>query len=290
MKDSDAQDESPVVDVVIVNWNTSEKAIAAAEGYAGSLGVQARVVIVDNASVPSQKALLHESARGTFELIEPEINLGFGAAANLGLAHGSGQYVVVSNADVIPRPEALRALVAAARTVAGAGMVGPVFDNDSNTYHDRLPSRFTLIVRTGIGRYGRKSVDLPSWGQISVVQQPAGACFLMTRALWTEVGGLDEGYFLWYEDVDLAHRLHDAGKVGLVVGDARVEHVGGESFAKIGNRAKQSIRIDSLRRYISLHHRRMMFLASPLLWLSERLRGEGRRSAGSPPPSIRPAR
>lgn len=266
-------EKNSVVDVVIVNWNTSEKAIKAAEHFAASRDVDPRVVIVDNDSVEEQKALLRETRNEAFDLIETGSNLGFGGAANLGLSKSSGDFVVVSNADIIPPPDTLAALVAAAEKTPSAGMVGPVFRDDGNHYHDHLPSSATLLLRIGFGRFGRKSISPPLPGEIARVEQPAGACFLMRRDVWNSVGGFDDSFFLWYEDVDLARRLIDSGHTNLIVGSAEAAHIGGDSFRKLSDRRKQDLRLSSLRRYISLHHRGISAIAEPLIRLSKRLRG-----------------
>jgi N-acetylglucosaminyl-diphospho-decaprenol L-rhamnosyltransferase len=112
---------------------------------------------------------------------------------------------------------------------------------------------------------------------MSEVGQPSGACFVIRRELWEEVGGFDEGFFLWYEDVDPAKRLHDAGYRNLVAGSARVGHVGAEAFAQIDPRRQQAIRLRSVERYIRLHHRWAIPFAGPLLRLSWRLRAGGAR-------------
>jgi N-acetylglucosaminyl-diphospho-decaprenol L-rhamnosyltransferase len=97
----------------------------------------------------------------------------------------------------------------------------------------------------------------------------------MRRATWERIGGFDEDFFLWYEDVDLAKRLHDAGFRNLVTGSARVEHAAAESFRQLDGRAQQAIRLPSLERYIRKHHTRLMPIAAPLLKLSARLRADG---------------
>ena len=268
------------VDVVIVNWNTAQKAVESANGYATSQGVETRVTIVDNDSVESQARILEAARADGIEVIEAGSNLGFGAAANLGVNRGEAEYVLISNADVMPRPDTVAAMVNAAAVTRDVGLVGPVFGEGGDIYHDDLPSPFILLVRTFVGGYGRKAFDLPGPGRTAPVEQPSGACFLMERATWQAAGGFDDGYFLWYEDVDLARRLHDDGHNSLIVGDARVNHVGGESFGKVSARTQQSIRLDSLGRYLKLHHRFTHLLARPLLWLSGKLRGDGSHRPG----------
>jgi N-acetylglucosaminyl-diphospho-decaprenol L-rhamnosyltransferase len=63
------------------------------------------------------------------------------------------------------------------------------------------------------------------------VDQPAGSCFAAMRADFDALGGFDEGFYYWYEDVDLARRLRDRGRIAYVH-DATFEHVGGATFAQ----------------------------------------------------------
>lgn len=230
------------------------------------------MTVVDNDSSLSQQEMLADAAGSSFSLIQLPTNVGFGKAANNALLDGDGEFVVVSNADISPEPEALRALVAAAVEHPDAGMIGPVFGDGTDNYHDHLPGAFTLLVRTLIGSFGRASIEMPVPGAVRRVEQPSGACFLMRRTLWVRCGGFDPDFFLWYEDVDLASRLHQQGRDGLVVGAAGASHLGGESFAKLDERRKQKIRLVSLGLYMKKHHPRASILAVPLLWLANHRR------------------
>jgi N-acetylglucosaminyl-diphospho-decaprenol L-rhamnosyltransferase len=277
-----------LIDVAIINWNTVPAAIGAAAAFAASQGVEARVTVVDNHSTEEQRRLLRcETRDGRFELLLSERNLGFGAAANLALREGSAPLVCVSNSDVVPEPGALAALAAAALDNADAGMVGPVFADGTQRYHAPLPGRAALLVRTFFGSALRPPVPNPPAGELAAIGQVSGACFVMRRQAWEQVGGFDEGYFLWYEDVDLAKRLHDLGRRNLVVGAALVRHAGAASFAQIDPRAAQAIRLASLRRYTERHHPELLPLARPLLWASGKVRARG--GDASPAGSGRPA-
>jgi N-acetylglucosaminyl-diphospho-decaprenol L-rhamnosyltransferase len=259
------------VDVAIVNWNTSATALGAAQAFAASQAVEARIAIVDNGSGAEQRFILEEGCPPDVRLLLEE-NLGYGMAANRALAGGEAGLVCVCNADVLPEPGALAALAAVARETPDAGMVGPVFGGETDRYHAELPGAAALIGRIFAGSFRRGDVPAPAAGEVREVGQPSGACFLVRREIWEQVGGFDEGFFLWYEDVDLAKRLHDAGFRNLVAGSARVEHNGAGSFRQLDNRAQQAIRLPSLERYIGKHHRRLAPLARPLLRLSAWLR------------------
>ncbi|HKT82954.1 MAG TPA: glycosyltransferase, partial [Solirubrobacterales bacterium] len=240
------------IDVAIVNWNTAEAALAAARAYLASEGVEARVTIVDNDSRPEQQQVLREGCPEGVRLELSTENAGYGRAANRALRGGEGELVCVSNADVLAEPGALAALAAVATKEARAGMAGPVFGGDTDRYHAALPGTATMLARIFAGSFNASPQPSPAPGEVAAVGQPSGACFVVRRETWEEMGGFDEGFFLWYEDVDLARRLHDAGYRNFVAGSARVGHAGAEAFVQIDRRRQQAIRLDSVERYIRL--------------------------------------
>lgn len=260
------------VDVAIVNWNTAEAALAAARAYLASTGVEPRLSLVDNASRPDQRQLLRDGCPAGVRLAMREENLGYGAAANLALRDGEAELICVSNADVVPEPGALAALASVALAEPDAGMVGPIFGGATDCYHARLPGAAAMLGRVFVGSLARGTVAPPDADAVEEVEQPSGACFVVRREIWERLGGFDEGFFLWYEDVDLAKRLRGAGLRNLVVGSARVGHAGARSFAQVESRRQQAIRLDSVERYLAKHHPRASSVAAPLLKLSRRLR------------------
>jgi N-acetylglucosaminyl-diphospho-decaprenol L-rhamnosyltransferase len=260
------------IDVVIVNWNTAEAAIEAAKAYLRSDSVEARVTVGDNASQPEQRRLLEEGCPEAARLMLHEENLGYGRAANLALRDGTAGLVCVSNADVLPEPGALATLAEVVQGEARAGMVGPAFGGKTDRYHSRLPTGLTMLGRIFAGTFAPGPVPPPAPGEVKAVGQPSGACFLMRRETWESMGGFDDGFFLWYEDVDLAKRLHDQGYRNLVVGSAKVGHAGASSFVQIDRPLLRAMRLVSVERYIDKHHRRLSTFTPALLGLSKRLR------------------
>jgi N-acetylglucosaminyl-diphospho-decaprenol L-rhamnosyltransferase len=273
---------SRLIDIAIINWNTAAAAVGAAGSFAPSDGVETYVTVVDNRSSDDQREVLEAGGRdGGFETLLADRNLGFGAAANLALRRGNAPLVCVSNADVVPEPTAVAELVRVALDTADAGMVGPAFAGGTQHYHSALPGPIALLARSFVGSAGARPLPSPAPGEVVEVGQVSGACFVMRREVWEEVGGFDERYFLWYEDVDLAKRLHDLGRRNLVVGSAGVRHAGAASFAQVDPRTAQAIRLASLRRYTEEHHSKLMPVARPLLRVARALRARG--ASASPP-------
>ncbi|MGH2860184.1 MAG: glycosyltransferase [Solirubrobacteraceae bacterium] len=256
----------PQVHVAIVNWNTSTSALLAASLYLASDGADVRVTIVDNASEPDQQEMLRAGVvqRPGLELRTRAENLGYGAAANFGLAGSGAQLVCVSNADLEPKPEMLAALAQVALHDSSVGLVGPRLTGTASGYHAQLPRPATLPLRAFAGRVGQRSVSNPPSGSVREVEQPAGACLLLRRDVWEALGGFDPGFLLWFEDVDLARRSLAAGYRNVVAGDAVALHRGAEAFAQLAPARRQEIRLHSLERYAAKHHPRM----SPLVRLA----------------------
>lgn len=269
----------PAIDVAIVNWNTPEAAGESATAFLASTGASVGVTVIDNGSEPGARARLEALMPAGARLIASDTNLGFGAGANLALRDGSAEFVCVSNADVIPEPGAAAALASFCADHPECGMVGPAFAGES-AYHARLPSAAALVLRPLIGGFRHRVVPSPQRGRSIEVEQPAGACFLVRRQAWEELGGFDEDFFLWYEDVDLARRLRAAGLRNFVCGDAVVHHREGLATGRLSEADHQAARLAGLRLYLEKHHPRARAISAPTLALAYRLRTRKRRDRG----------
>lgn len=238
---------APSVDVVIVTRDTRELTLRCAESVTAAGGAgEARVActVVDNASADGTAEALAERLPEV-RVIRNERNAGYGAACNQGLAGGSGEIVLILNSDIVARPGAIGRLagfLAASpeHVAAGARLVDPGTDSVQvghavRAFPSLAPQAAQMI---GLERgwpanplsRGYLGLEL-DYGRSQDVDQPAGSCFAVRRADFDAVGGFDEGFYYWYEDVDLARRLRHRGRIGYVH-DATFEHVGGATFAQ----------------------------------------------------------
>lgn len=213
------------------------------EAFSTSLGAATDrpvdLVIVNNGE-PSELASDVARAHGGV-VLDGGGNVGYGAAANAGLRRSGSTWAVVANPDLVWSPGSLDALVAAGESHPEAGSLGPTLLNTDGTVYPS--ARAIPSLRQGIGhavlgrvwrgnpwsaRYKRAQEDT------SLAARPAGwlsgACLLLRRDALDEVGGFDERYFMFFEDLDLGERLRDAGWVNLYVPDVRVTHVQGVSW------------------------------------------------------------
>lgn len=205
-----------------------------------SIGASAveNVVVVDNASSDGTAEAVSDLHPET-ELVRLEREQGLAFAYNRGAERGSAELVLFLNDDVLVEQGSLSALVSALKSHAGAvAVAGRLVDpGDGRTQTEYLPRSFPTLssyaaMLAGRGRGSPLPAGAQNHGEAVPVDQPPGACLLVRRSVFAAVGGWDEDFAFWYEDVDLARRLHLHGEV-LYVPSAAFEHVGGQSAARL---------------------------------------------------------
>lgn len=183
------------------------------------------VVVCDNGSTDGTPARVRERFPDV-RVSELGANLGFPVACNRGVAAGSGEIVVLLNNDVDCRPDFLERLVAP----FDDERVGSVAALLLKPGEERIES-FGLAADSTLAGYPRLR-DLPveaAQATDPVLLGPSGAAGAYRRRAWDAVGGLDEGVFMYGEDVELALRLRAGGWFAAATADAVAVHVGSAS-------------------------------------------------------------
>jgi N-acetylglucosaminyl-diphospho-decaprenol L-rhamnosyltransferase len=226
-----------------------------------------RIWIVDNGSADDVAGQV--SGRAGANAVRTEAPVGLSHALNLGARQGTGEFVLFLNDDVIAPEGAVSRLAAALRadgTAVAAG--GRLIDaSDLATQPEYKPRRFptllamTLVV-TGLTNVWESNpvsrrymgADLDDEATVPV-DQPAAACLLVRREDFEGIGGFDEAYWYWYEDVDLARRLSDRGRI-LYVPAAAFRHVGAASLGELDPATTVRSRYTGILRYAEQHFSR----------------------------------
>jgi N-acetylglucosaminyl-diphospho-decaprenol L-rhamnosyltransferase len=223
---------------VVVNHDAGD----ALGGFLASVRAEqvTEVIVVDNASSDGSSDAL--AADPSVRVVRTGANLGYGAGVNRGLAATGAEFVLVSNPDVSVHPGALATLMTAFAADPTLAIAGPsILATDGTRYPSarRFPSMAVAAGHVLLGmlvpgnrftrRYALGYLDAEATVNVDWV---SGACFMARHRALTELGGFDESYFMYVEDVDLCWRAHRAGWNVAYVPAAVATHVQGLSTGR----------------------------------------------------------
>ncbi|HJL16613.1 MAG TPA: glycosyltransferase family 2 protein [Sandaracinaceae bacterium LLY-WYZ-13_1] len=279
--------------LVILNYRTPGLTLDCLDSLASQVepdgalsGAEARVetIVVDNASGDGSAETIEEGieARGLggwARVLRSPVNGGFAAGNNLGIraASDAADAFVLLNSDTLVRPGALAALLDAMERRPDAGLIGPRFVDgrgrpDVSAFRQLRPATELLRgAHTGVLTRLAPGLELP----LPVADAPMEpdwlgfACVLVRREVVERVGLLDEGYFMYFEDVDYCNRVRDAGWRILYWPDAEVVHLLGGSSEhsaeeNLHRRAPRYFYEARARYFAKFYGRRGLWLANTL--------------------------
>jgi GT2 family glycosyltransferase len=258
---------APACSVIIVNYNAGDHLARCLASLAPALtDWNWQAIVVDNASRDgSERQALNHGDR--VQLVRSETNIGFGAAVNLGASKTHDPLILLLNPDAELAAGTVTALAAELDRHPECAIIGPGILNEDDSVQGSargdptlltgLFGRTTRLTRLFPGStVARRNIispeDVPA-GQRSVeVDWVSGACMLLRRDAFDELGGFDTGYFLYWEDADLCRRLRHRGRTIRYYPGVRVRHTVGVSS---GTARPASIRAfhESALRYYTRH-------------------------------------
>lgn len=213
----------PKITVIIVNWNSGSLLHTCLQTLSKQSTMPQQVIVVDNASSDNSAGCV--SAFPFATCLQMTSNLGFAAANNIALAQSTTEFVALLNPDAFPESDWLENLLHAAQQYPNVAAFGSrqlcqhnpqILDGIGDSYH---LSGLVWRDRHGLPQ---QLADL----QPREIFSPCAAAALYRRqALW-DIGGFDEDYFCYVEDVDVGFRLRLAGHQAIYVPNAVVHHVG----------------------------------------------------------------
>lgn len=252
-------DPAPGLTAVIVNYRTPALVVECVDhlkAYPPS-GMELRVVVVDNGSGDGSLATIG-AAHPDVALIDAGGNLGFARGNNLALRDLGTEFALLINSDALVEPGTLDGMIAAMRAEPRLGMVGPrvinVDDGEDQDYPTHFPSVLEMLRRAVVGP------QFPARGRTAPfeIDRIHGACLMTRAAVLREVGLLDEGFFMYDEDVDWCLRARQAGWRLQLLPALAVRHYGGRSSGRSpsGQRARNLPSEGSLRMRYELRRSR----------------------------------
>ena len=222
--------------VVIVNYNVChflELCLQSVEDAIGDLN--AEIIVVDNASSDGSCSMVRQKFP-SITLIENKDNLGFSKANNSGVAVAKGTYVLILNPDTVVANNTFTKSIDFIKKQQKFGALGVKLIDGKGTF---LPESKRGIPTPKVSFYKLFSIDLDTYyanhlgedesGKVDVL---VGAFMLMERAVYNEVGGFDEAYFMYGEDIDLSYKILKKGYQNYYFSGTQVIHYKGESTVK----------------------------------------------------------
>jgi GT2 family glycosyltransferase len=283
----------PRVDVGIVTWNTAALTAEAVRRLLDTdQGCDLRVLVHDNASSDGTVSALAEVAPEA-DVEAGTANLGFARAVNRLVARSDAPWFLALNSDAWPEPGAIGALVAAAERDPGVAAAAPLLLRPDGTIEHSTHPFPSLGVAALDAVAGRRWLPPPlldrlylegAWAhdRTRVVDWAVGAALLFRRAALDEVGGLDERFFMYVEDLDWCWRARAAGWKVLFEPSAVVRHVGNASGASRfgGTRpALEAANLDVFLRStraapVATAYRMLSAVSAGRLWMEARRAGD----------------
>lgn len=227
-----AAELTTTTDVVVVTYESEQWIDGCLASLVDQPGV-GRIVVVDNASTDTTGIVVDRYADRDVHWLAMGVNRGFGSAANRGVAATASAAVLIVNPDLIVEQGAVRSLRSHLDTNHGLAVVGPTVTDLGGVPYPSARSFPKLVDAAGhafVGLFWRHNPWSARYLRPKRAEWVSGTAMLVRREAFESVGGFDESYFMYVEDVDLCWRLARAGWSVDVVASAVVRHrVGGSS-------------------------------------------------------------
>jgi N-acetylglucosaminyl-diphospho-decaprenol L-rhamnosyltransferase len=263
--------------IIIVSWNVADLlarclesiqkspvALVSPDGACLGSGPLTQVIVVDSASSDDSVKMMRERFSWV-HLITSQENIGFVRGNNLGLKSATGRAIMLLNPDTEIIGDALPRLLTTLESNAKIGVVGPHTLNSDGSYQPTRHRFPTLLV--GIAESPWISDIAPrrllDWFFVRDMPDDStypvdwvkGSALLGRREVWEQIGGLDERYIMYAEEMDWCHRVKDAGWQIYYVGDAKIIHHEGQSTKQVKARSHVHFQQSKLRYFRKFHGR-----------------------------------
>jgi GT2 family glycosyltransferase len=253
--------------IIIVSYNTREMTLRCLRHLRETLaerpdfGGAVETIVVDNASTDGTVRAIKEFDPSVVIIANTE-NVGFGAANNAGMRVAGGELLLLLNSDAFPEAGAIPILLDFLRKYPKVGIVGPRLLNEDGSLQlscFRFPSPMRAWAEnlwlSALWPNSRWLGDYRHWSHDTRrnVDFIVGACLLVRRTVFEEVGGFDRRFFMYAEETDWQKRIAAAGWTITFLPEAMVVHIGGASGINQKNQVRNSF-FESLDQYALKHH------------------------------------
>ena len=223
------------ISVIIVNYNARyflKNCIASV--LSANMADQLEIIVVDNNSSDGSSEMIHRDFPQV-NYVQNDENIGFSRANNRGVSLAKGNYVLILNPDTMLTETALSEVFEFSEKQTDFGAAGVHFIDGSGTYLPESKRNFPNLKVAGSKLLGYSKYYYANHihkNDIAEVDILTGAFMFIKKEVYEEVGGFDEEFFMYGEDIDLSYRIGKAGYKNYFIGSTKVLHFKGESTVK----------------------------------------------------------
>ena len=270
------------VTVVIVNYRSYAELGACLESLERSTAPVRTIVVDQQSDAACAAAIGHRFP--SVRLIQQEANTGFAAGVNRGVRESSSTYVMLLNPDAVIEPDVCEWLAAWMDAHADVGAAGPRIRNGDGSIQAsarRFPDLTTAVAGRSswltrvapdnvLSRRNLPGLDMARTDAMDI-DWVSGACVMIRRSAFDAVGGMDEGFFLYWEDADFCRRLADAGWRTVYHPRVGATHTGGRSSRHASDLAQAAFHRSAFRLFWK-HATAAERMLAPIVFVALRLR------------------
>lgn len=252
------------VSIVIVSWNVAEILTDCLTTILASpTGPACEIIVIDSASTDETVSVVRQRFPQV-KLTALTENVGFVRGNNCALAQAAGEYVLLLNPDTRVLGDAIGEMARYLDQHPQVGIVGPQTLNEDGSHQStrrRFPTLLTgMFESTWLQAYAPRAVlhhyyalDIPDDVPAADVDWVQGSALMLRRSVYDQIGGLDEGFSMYSEELDWCKRARAAGWRVVYLGQARIVHLGGKSSQQAEARTQIAFQTSKLR-YFRKHH------------------------------------
>ncbi|MBI4429526.1 MAG: glycosyltransferase [Ignavibacteriales bacterium] len=246
------------ISVIIVNYNVRDFLYHALHSlYKASKRIRTEIIVVDNASDDGSVEMVRKRFPAV-QLIPNKNNLGFAKANNIALKRARGKFLLLINPDTVVQEDTLSVMMNFFAEYPDAGLAGCKVLNPDGTFQlscrRSFPTPWVALTKmTGLSKlfprsswFGKYNLTFLNTEETYEVDAVSGSFMMLRREIYERVGGLDEAFFMYGEDLDWCYRIQSAGWKVYYVHSTKIIHYKGESTKRSG--------LDEIRTFYEAMH------------------------------------
>ncbi|MBP7114442.1 MAG: glycosyltransferase family 2 protein [Candidatus Peribacteraceae bacterium] len=254
---------APLVSAIVLNYRSPRDTVKCVQALKKqTIADRLEILAVDNHSCDESIGYMRAQLASlpNVRIVEQRANLGYGRGNNAAAKLARGEYILILNPDNVLPPDGVEKMLVALTSDPKAGVVGPALvypDGSIRPSARTFPSPLDLFSKRMFPARWHAAYETERQRLLSApavdVDWLVGACLLLRHDLYTELGGFDERYFLFFEDIDLCRRIHALGKKVIYLSSLKVldrkGRLSGSSIFSLVTRKTTRIHLASALKY-----------------------------------------